>query len=211
MNINQTLLTAIQPYLDEYDCFAQELNPFLTERKPFLTRQQEAIQIIEGIMTQHGKKELLGHLTELARVEQGIGQLEPWVRDHVVHALLSFAGTLSGGERQMLAIGRALMSVPKLILLDEPSTGLSPVVVQHLVDILVTLNREERLTMLIVEQNARLALDIADRGYLLQTGSVVASGKASDLMGDEAVRAAYLGMKTTFGVVDRRGYTGKNC
>lgn len=103
------------------------------------------------------------------------------------------AGALSGGERQMLAIGRGLMSNPKLLLLDEPSVGLSPLMVEYLADILVKL-RKEGLTMLLVEQNVHLALDIADRGYVLQTGSVVTSGKSSDLLDSKIVRKAYLGI-----------------
>lgn len=103
------------------------------------------------------------------------------------------AGSLSGGERQMLAIGRGLMSDPKLLLLDEPSVGLSPLMVEYLADILVKL-RKEGLTMLLVEQNVHLALDIADRGYVLQTGSVVTSGKSSELINSEIVKKAYLGI-----------------
>lgn len=90
MNINATLFNKIAPYLYSYDCDQFEIGHFLTTHAPFLQRQREAIQIIEGIMTVHGKKELLRHITELARVEHGIRELEPWVRDHVVHALLSF-------------------------------------------------------------------------------------------------------------------------
>lgn len=103
------------------------------------------------------------------------------------------AGALSGGERQMLAIGRGLMSNPKLLLLDEPSVGLSPLMVEYLANILVKLHKEG-LTMLLVEQNVHLALDIADRGYVLQTGSVVTSGKSSDLLDSKIVRKAYLGI-----------------
>ena len=90
MNINGTLLNETNTYLYNYDCDPYEIERFLTHRRTFLERQREAIHIIEGIMTTHGKKELLRHIAELARVEHGIRELEPWVRDHVVHALLSF-------------------------------------------------------------------------------------------------------------------------
>lgn len=103
------------------------------------------------------------------------------------------AGTLSGGEQQMLAIGRALMANPKLLLLDEPSAGLAPVIVDNLAEIITNL-RKEGLTILIVEQNAHLALDIADRGYVLETGTLVAQGTASELARSELVKKAYLGI-----------------
>ncbi|MBX6424547.1 MAG: ABC transporter ATP-binding protein [Variibacter sp.] len=103
------------------------------------------------------------------------------------------AGTLSGGEQQMLAIGRALMLRPKLMLLDEPSFGLAPRVVEELFAILRVLNREERVSLLLVEQNAALALDLADHAYLLETGRVVMSGPAAEIKRNESVRRAYLG------------------
>ena len=103
------------------------------------------------------------------------------------------AGTLSGGEQQMLAIGRALMANPKLLLMDEPSSGLAPLVVEELASIITNLH-QKGLTILLVEQNASLALKLADRGYVLETGSIVISGKTSDLAQNELVRKAYLGM-----------------
>ena len=104
------------------------------------------------------------------------------------------AGTLSGGEQQMLAIARAMMSRPQLLLLDEPSLGLAPLIVQELFELLRQLNQELGTSMLIVEQSAELALDIADFGYVLETGHTVLSGPADELRANEAVRTAYLGI-----------------
>ena len=103
------------------------------------------------------------------------------------------AGTLSGGEQQMLAIGRALMLRPRLMLLDEPSFGLAPLVVREMFDILGGLNRDEKVSMLLVEQNASLALSLADTAYLLETGRIVTSGPAAQIREDEGVRRSYLG------------------
>ena len=103
------------------------------------------------------------------------------------------AGTLSGGEQQMLALGRALMLRPRLLLLDEPSFGLAPLVVRELFDTLARINREEGVSMLLVEQNAALALSIADQAYLMETGSFVMSGSAAEIARDDGVRRAYLG------------------
>jgi branched-chain amino acid transport system ATP-binding protein len=102
------------------------------------------------------------------------------------------AGTLSGGEQQMLAIGRALMMRPKLFLLDEPSFGLAPLVVQEIFAIMRTINRQQKVSMLLVEQNANLAFDLADHAYLLETGRVVLSGSCDEVKQDSAVRRSYL-------------------
>ena len=104
------------------------------------------------------------------------------------------AGSMSGGEQQMLAISRALMSRPKLVLLDEPSLGLAPIVTQGLFRVLGELNRDHGTSMLIVEQNAQLALGIAHRGYVLETGSIAVSGEAQALSANDDVRRAYLGI-----------------
>ena len=101
---------------------------------------------------------------------------------------------MSGGEQQMLAIARAMMARPKLVLLDEPSLGLAPIVTQELFRTLSDLNREQGVSMLIVEQNAGLALGIAQRGYVLETGTIVASGSADELANNDDVRRAYLGI-----------------
>jgi branched-chain amino acid transport system ATP-binding protein len=101
-------------------------------------------------------------------------------------------GTLSGGEQQMLAMGRALMARPKLLMLDEPSMGLAPVVVETIFEIIQTLNKDG-ITILLVEQNANMALSIADRGYVLETGEIVLTGPGRELLTNEKVRKAYLG------------------
>ena len=102
------------------------------------------------------------------------------------------AGTLSGGEQQMLAMGRALMSKPRIILMDEPSMGLSPILVNEIFDIIRAVS-ESGTTVLLVEQNAKKALSIADRAYVLETGKIVLEGNAKDLLEDDSIKKAYLG------------------
>ena len=104
------------------------------------------------------------------------------------------AGTLSGGEQQMLAVGRALMSRPKLLMMDEPSLGLAPLVVQGIFDIIRTIN-EQGVTVLLIEQNANMALKIADYAYVLETGNITKSGTGAELLADESIKEAYLGKK----------------
>jgi branched-chain amino acid transport system ATP-binding protein len=103
------------------------------------------------------------------------------------------AGTLSGGEQQMLAVARALMLRPRLMLLDEPSFGLAPLVVRDLFGILGKINRDEKVSILVVEQNAQLALELADQAYVIETGRIVMSGAAAEIANDENVRKSYLG------------------
>ena len=103
------------------------------------------------------------------------------------------AGSLSGGEQQMLAVARALMCRPRLLLLDEPSLGLAPLIIEDLFERFTTLNKETGLTMLVVEQNANLALDMADYGYVIESGEITLHGTADDLKNDPAVQEAYLG------------------
>ena len=102
------------------------------------------------------------------------------------------AGTLSGGEQQMLAVGRALMSRPKVLMMDEPSLGLAPLVVQGIFDIIRTINKEG-VTVLLIEQNANMALKTADLGYVMETGRITMTGTGAELLADESVKAAYLG------------------
>lgn len=134
-----------------------------------------------GAYTRKDKKEIE---ETLARVYKSFPRLEERKNQ--------LAGTLSGGEQQMLAMGRALMSHPKIILMDEPSMGLSPIFVNEIFDIIRAVS-ESGTTVLLVEQNAKKALSISDRAYVLETGTITMSGKAKDLLEDEAVKKAYLG------------------
>jgi branched-chain amino acid transport system ATP-binding protein len=141
---------------------------------------EENLQL--GAMTRRGRAEIL---SDIARVYRHFPRLK--------ERRTQLAGTLSGGEQQMLAVSRALMLRPRLMLLDEPSFGLAPLVVEELFAILRRLNRELAVGMLIVEQNAALALDLAEHAYLLETGRIVMAGPAEEVGRDEAVRRAYLG------------------
>lgn len=134
-----------------------------------------------GAYTRKNKQEIAD---SLAKVYQHFPRLEE--RKNQV------AGTLSGGEQQMLAMGRALMSNPKIVLMDEPSMGLSPLLVSEIFDIIREI-KSTGTTVLLVEQNAKKALSIADRAYVLETGSIVLEGNASDLMNNDSVKKAYLG------------------
>jgi len=143
------------------------------------------LTVDENLRLAGHKREKRAAAAELERVFEYFPRLKERIRQQ--------AGTLSGGEQQMLAIGRALMQGPRLMLLDEPSFGLAPLVVQEIFRILRRINEEEKVSMLIVEQNAALALDFADHVYLLETGRVAMSGPSSIVKDDETLRKSYLG------------------
>jgi branched-chain amino acid transport system ATP-binding protein len=128
-----------------------------------------------------------------SRVEESLGQvfaLFPRLEERADQ----LAGSLSGGEQQMCAIGRALMSTPRLLMFDEPSLGLAPILVRQVFETVRHLHADEGLTILLVEQNLRKALEIADRGYVIETGQIKTEGPSKDLLQDETVRSAYLGI-----------------
>ncbi len=125
----------------------------------------------------------------IARDMDYVFSIFPRLKERIAQA----GGTLSGGEQQMLAIGRALMSQPKVLLLDEPSLGIAPILVRTIFEKIVEINKNLGVTVLLVEQNANMALAVASKGYVLETGCIVLEGKASDLAEDENVKKAYLG------------------
>jgi branched-chain amino acid transport system ATP-binding protein len=133
----------------------------------------------------HVRRDRAGVKQDLARV----AEFFPWIGERGGQR----AGTLSGGEQQMLALARALMSRPRLLLLDEPSLGLAPMVVRDFFQTVRRLNEEEGLTVLVVEQDARIALASSSRAYVLEVGRVALSGTSAELQGDESVRRSYLG------------------
>ena len=132
---------------------------------------------------------MLGGSGELRKNKEMVYDLFPILRDR----RKQLAGTLSGGEQQMLAIGRAFMARPKLMLLDEPSMGLAPMIVQEIFRVIENLSREKKTTVLLVEQNARAALKMANRGYVLETGRLILEGTAAELLDNQDVQRAYLG------------------
>ena len=151
-------------------------------RQIFASLSVEENLILGGhVLKKKGNKVLQQQLDEQYR-------LFPILRDR----RKQYAGTLSGGEQQMLAMGRALMSQPTLIMMDEPSTGLAPLIVKDIFNVIVKM-RDEGQTVLLVEQNAKAALQVADRGYVLETGKVVLQGTSHDLLEDADVKRAYLG------------------
>jgi branched-chain amino acid transport system ATP-binding protein len=129
-------------------------------------------------------------VTEIREQMEMVFNLFPVLKERLSQS----GGTLSGGEQQMLAVGRALMSKPRLLLLDEPSLGLAPMVVDILLDTIVDLNQKTGLTILLVEQNASLALEISHHAFVLETGEIRMEGKGSDLLDDPRVKQSYLGM-----------------
>jgi branched-chain amino acid transport system ATP-binding protein len=171
-----------------------------------------AYQIVElGICMVHEGRRLFPDMSVLENLEMGafnakarknknemtawVYQTFPRLRDRRNQT----AGTLSGGEQQMLAIGRALMSQPSLLLMDEVSLGLAPILVHHIYQVVKEINRSKQITIFLVEQNVRLALEIADSGYILETGSIVGHDKADLLLRSDHVKESYLG----FGQMER--------
>jgi len=128
---------------------------------------------------------------EMDQMMEEIFQLFPRLKER----LYQRGGTLSGGEQQMLAVGRALMSHPQMLMLDEPSLGLAPIVIDSMFETIVRLNREMDITILLVEQNATLALEMCNRAYVLKTGQIIMEGTGKELLEDPRVRASYLGIK----------------
>jgi branched-chain amino acid transport system ATP-binding protein len=168
-----------------------------------ITRLPTAHRIKRGLAIVPENRRLFGPMSVLENLEMGAylrpraDLREDFERVYSLFPLLyerrqQLAGTLSGGEQQMVAMGRALMSRPRLLLMDEPSMGLAPILVERSFEIIKQVH-ESGVAMLIVEQNANVSLSIADRGYVLSTGRIVLEGKASDLLQNEDLRRAYLG------------------
>jgi len=167
-----------------------------------VTRRSTSYRIRRGMAIVPENRRLFGPMTVLENLQMGAylnggGTKEDFERVYSLFPLLherrsQLAGTLSGGEQQMVAMGRALMSKPKLLLMDEPSMGLAPILVERSFEIIEQVH-ESGVAMLVVEQNANVSLSIADRGYVLSTGRLVLEGKAADLREDEGLRKAYLG------------------
>jgi branched-chain amino acid transport system ATP-binding protein len=167
-----------------------------------VTKRTTSYRIQQGMAIVPENRRLFAPMSVLENLQMGAylhggGTKEDFDRVYELFPLLherrtQLAGTLSGGEQQMVAMGRALMSKPKLLLMDEPSMGLAPILVERSFEIIKQVH-ESGVAMLIVEQNANVSLSIADRGYVLSTGRLVLEGKADDLREDEGLRKAYLG------------------
>jgi branched-chain amino acid transport system ATP-binding protein len=167
-----------------------------------VTKASTSARIGRGMAIVPENRRLFGPMTVLENLQMGAylhkgGRKEDFERVYALFPLLyerksQLAGTLSGGEQQMVAMGRALMSQPKLLLMDEPSMGLAPILVERSFDIISQVH-EAGVAILVVEQNANISLSIADRGYVLSTGRVVLSDRAEALLGNEELRKAYLG------------------
>jgi branched-chain amino acid transport system ATP-binding protein len=167
-----------------------------------VTKRSTSYRIRQGMAIVPENRRLFAPMTVLENLEMGAylhggGSKEDFERVYELFPLLyerraQLAGTLSGGEQQMVAMGRALMAKPRLLLMDEPSMGLAPILVERSFEIIQQVH-EAGVAMLVVEQNANVSLEIADRGYVLSTGRLVLEGKAADLLEDEDLRKAYLG------------------
>jgi len=171
-----------------------------------------AHQIVQlGICVVHEGRRLFPEMSVFENLEMGAfnakarkkkSEMTAWVYEifpRLKDRRNQTAGTLSGGEQQMLAIGRALMSQPKLLLMDEVSLGLAPILVRHIYDVVKEINRSKQITIFLVEQNVRLALEVADSGYIIETGSIVGHDKANLLLRSDHVKESYLG----FGQMER--------
>jgi branched-chain amino acid transport system ATP-binding protein len=167
-----------------------------------VTERSTSYRIAKGMAIVPENRRLFGPMTVLENLQMGAyltggGTQEDYDRVYTLFPRLSerrsqLAGTLSGGEQQMVAMARALMSRPKLMLMDEPSMGLAPILVEQSFEIIKQVH-DDGVAVLVVEQNANVSLSIADRGYVLSTGRLVLEGKAADLLQDEGLRKAYLG------------------
>jgi branched-chain amino acid transport system ATP-binding protein len=189
----KTISGQLHPKTGSIDFEGQKINGLA----PHTVTAKGIIQVPEGRrifsrMTVMENLEMGGYLRKdkdkLASDLDHVFELFPRLKERIAQK----GGTLSGGEQQMLAMGRSLMASPKLLMLDEPSMGLAPVVVETIFDIIRKLN-DDGITILLVEQNANLALSIADRGYVLETGEITLEGTGRGLLADEKVRKAYLG------------------
>jgi len=165
-----------------------------------------AHQIVQlGICVVHEGRRLFPEMSVLENLEMGAfnakarkkkSEMTAWVYEifpRLKDRRNQTAGTLSGGEQQMLAIGRALMSQPNLLLMDEVSLGLAPILVRHIYNVVKDINRSKQITIFLVEQNVRLALEVADRGYIIETGSIVGHDQANLLLNSDHVKESYLG------------------
>jgi branched-chain amino acid transport system ATP-binding protein len=182
----------------------QPRNGSVTFRGEEVTGRSTSYRIQKGMAIVPENRRLFGPMTVLENLEMGAylirdtkGRKEDFERVYTLFPLLherrsQLAGTLSGGEQQMVAMGRALMARPKLLLMDEPSMGLAPILVERSFEIIQQVH-ESGVAMLVVEQNANMALSIADRGYVLSTGRLVLEGPAKELLAHEDLRKAYLG------------------
>jgi branched-chain amino acid transport system ATP-binding protein len=182
----------------------QPRNGSVTFRGEEVTGRSTSYRIQKGMAIVPENRRLFGPMTVLENLEMGAylirdtkGRKEDFERVYTLFPLLherrsQLAGTLSGGEQQMVAMGRALMARPKLLLMDEPSMGLAPILVERSFEIIQQVH-ESGVAMLVVEQNANMALSIADRGYVLSTGRLVLEGPANELLAHEDLRKAYLG------------------
>ncbi len=171
-----------------------------------ITKMKAHIILKEGIAQVPEGRRIFSHLTVYDNLMLGSYSITDSMENkkrEIAHIYEKFprleerqkqlAGTLSGGEQQMLAIGRAIMSRPEILILDEPSMGLAPLLVKEIFEIIKDLNKNNNTTILLVEQNAKMALSIADRAYVLETGKIIKEGNAKDLLNDDIVRKAYLG------------------